>query len=397
MFESLAKTKPDAIIQMIALTAADTNPDKMDLGIGVYQDEQGMTPVMRAIKDAEHRHLALETSKKYIGIHGNPEFNRLFSELLLGKSAPVLSSGRLAMAQCAGGSGALRIGSELIKLANSKATIWASTPTWANHKPLVGSVGLPIKHYPYYNLKTQIIDFEDMCDTLRRKTKPGDAILLHGCCHNPTGADLTQAQWRVVRNLVLEKQLLPFIDLAYAGLGDGLEEDCYGLRLMADACEELVAAISCSKNFGLYKERTGLVLAIATNPDAAKLCHGQIGVTTRQMISMPPDHGAALVAKILADPDLCADWRNELETMRLRMKSLRQMLADALQVQGAEQMANAITMQKGMFSLLPVSPAQAKTLREKHSVYLLDSGRINVAGIKAESVERLAEKLLDVY
>jgi len=351
---------------------------------------------MSAVKRAETLLLAEETSKKYIGILGNPDFNQLFGELMFGADSEAVTSGRLAVSQAAGGSGALRLGAELIKLANPSATIWVSTPTWANHQPLIGSTGLPIKPYPYYNKQTQTIDFDDMCTALRAHGVAGDAVLLHGCCHNPTGADLTQVQWQAVADLMLEKDLLPFVDLAYAGLGDGLDADSYGLRLLADKCPELVLAASCSKNFGLYKERVGLVAALAKTPKAAKLAEGQIGLTMRRMISMPPDHGAALVAKILADPKLNADWRKELEDMRVRMNGLRVALSQALSVQGREQMAAALAAQKGMFSLLPVTPEQAEKLRTEHSVYLLNSGRINIAGAKFETIDRLADCILAV-
>jgi aspartate aminotransferase len=396
MFETLSATPPDAIVGMIKLAAADTNPKKIDLGVGIYQDEVGATPVMRAVKEAETRLLAEETSKKYVGIHGNPAFNRLFSKLMFGGDSEVITSGRLAMAQAAGGSGALRLGAELIKLANPSASIWVSTPTWANHQPLIGSTGLQITPYPYYNKETQRIDFGDMCAELRANAKAGDAVLLHGCCHNPTGADLSETQWQIIADLMLEKNLLPFVDLAYAGLGDGLEQDSYGLRLLADMFPELVLAASCSKNFGLYKERVGLVAALCATPDDAERASGQIGLTMRRMISMPPDHGAALVAKILADPELTADWKTELEDMRVRMQGLRTSLGAALKVQGREQMAAAITAQKGMFSLLPVTPEQAEKLRSEHSVFLLNSGRINIAGARTETIDRLAECILAV-
>jgi len=400
MFENLSVTPPDAIVGMIKLAASDTNPDKIDLGVGIYQDKVGATPVMRAVKQAETLLLAEETSKKYIGIHGNPAFNSLFSKLLFGADSEAVTSGRLAMAQAPGGSGALRLGAELIKTANPSAAIWVSTPTWANHQPLIGSTGLLIKPYPYYNKNTQRVDFGDMCTELRANAKAGDAVLLHGCCHNPTGADLSEAQWQTIADLMLEKNLLPFIDLAYAGLGDGLDQDSYGLRLLAELFPELVLAASCSKNFGLYKERVGLVAALCATPDDAKLAHGQIGLTMRRMISMPPDHGAALVAKILADPELTADWKTELEDMRVRMLGLRVSLGEALLVQGGMntngQMAAAITAQKGMFSLLPVSPEQAEKLRSEHSVFLLNSGRINIAGARTETIDRLADCILAV-
>lgn len=396
MFETLTQTAPDAIIGIGKLAAADTNPNKVDLGIGIYQDEVGATPVMRAVKNAERLWLDTEDTKKYVGIHGNPSFNESMAELMFGEGNPLLTSGRLSVTQAAGGSGALRIGTELLKMANPGARVWVSTPTWANHTPLIGSTGLPVKQYPYYDKASQSVNFERMCTTLRNEAKSGDIIVLHGCCHNPTGADLTKDQWQVVCDILIEKNLMPFVDLAYTGLGDGLDDDAYGLRLLANTCPELVLAASCSKNFGLYRERTGLVVALAKTPEDAALCHGQVGLIMRRMISMPPDHGAAIVAKILNTPELKSDWLSELETMRLRMTGLRQDLAKALSVQGAEQMANAISTQKGMFSLLPVTPEQAETLRSKHSVYLLNSGRINVGGARTETIDRLADAILTV-
>ncbi len=400
MFETLSPTPPDAIVGMIKLAAADNNPKKIDLGVGIYQDMQGATPVMGAVREAEISLLVEQGSKKYVGILGNPAFNTLLPKLLFGQDSMAIRSGRLAVAQSAGGSGALRLGAELIKLANPKATIWVSTPTWANHQPLIGSTGLAIKGYPYYNKKTQSIDFDDMCTELRGNAVAGDAVLLHGCCHNPTGADLSRAQWQVIADLMLEKDLLPFVDLAYAGLGDGLEDDSYGLRLLADQFPELILAASCSKNFGLYKERVGLVAALAKTPKDAQLAEGQIGLTMRKMISMPPDHGAAIVARILADKNLKADWETELEDMRVRMVGLRIALSEALLAKCGTstngQMAAAITAQKGMFSLLPVSPEQAEQLRSQHSVFLLNSGRINIAGARVETIDRLADCILAV-
>ncbi|MEE9271908.1 MAG: amino acid aminotransferase [Robiginitomaculum sp.] len=396
MFETLEQTPPDAIIQMMKFAAADTNPKKIDLGVGIYQDATGATPVMAAVKKAENLWALEEDSKKYIGIHGNPEFGRLFSELMFGKESKAITSGRLSITQSAGGSGALRLAAELIKQANPNANVWVSTPTWANHTPLIGAASLRLKPYPYYNKETQIIDFDDMCAALRAGTKPGDVLLLHGCCHNPTGTDLSHAQWDIVADLILELGLLPFVDLAYAGLGHGLEEDMYGLRLLADKCDELILAASCSKNFGLYRERTGLVAALAKTPKDAALCAGQVGLTMRRMISMPPDHGAAIVAKILGDDTLRAEWTTELEVMRQRMVGLRRQLSDALHVQGAEQMAHAIKVQNGMFSLLSLTPEQVVRLREEHSVFLLNSGRINIAGAKEKTIDRLADCILAV-
>lgn len=396
MFETLPSAPPDAIIAMIAKSAADTNPDKIDLGVGIYQDKAGATPVMRAVKTAEQRLLASEDTKKYVGILGAQDYCSALSELLLGQDNPLRASGRIAMAQAAGGSGALRLGAEIIKLAHPGAVIWVSTPTWANHVPLLGAAGLTLRSYPYYNPETQSIDFDAMCDHLRAHAKPGDVVVLHGCCHNPTGADLSPAQWDAVCQLVLKKNMLPFVDIAYLGMGGGLDADTYGLRAIAAACPEAVIAASCSKNFGLYRERTGLVMIIAADAHAADLARGQLSITMRRMISMPPNHGAAIVTEILTDAELRTDWQAELEEMRTRMIHLRTGLANALRVQGREQMAGAIAAQSGMFSLLPVTPAQAETLRNEHSVYLLNSGRINVAGIAEARIDALAHSILSV-
>lgn len=393
MFDTLVPMPADPILGISLLCKADPNPAKIDLGVGIYKDDGGKTPVMRAVKMAENLWHHEEASKTYVGVTGNAAFNASMLSMML---ADTPGQELWATAQGAGGSGALRVGAEIIKLANPEAAVWVPTPTWGNHIPLIGTAGLEIKAYPYYSKETLDVEFDAMCEALKNDTKPGDIILLHGCCHNPTGADLESYQWDVLAELLPQAGLIPFVDLAYFGMGEGLDADCYGLRKLAATQEEMILAASCSKNFGLYRERTGLVAVKTKTEDAAKVAKGHLGLITRKMISMPPDHGAALVARILSDDNLMKIWREELEEMRLRMKDLRSGLASALSVQGAENMAEALARQNGMFSMLPITKEQAGRLRSEHSVYLLDSGRLNIAGASTENIDRLAGAVLAV-
>jgi len=396
MFENLIPRPPDAIIQLMEMAKADTNPDKIDLGVGVYKTPDGSTPIMRAVKAAETLYLSEEATKSYVSTVGNADFRKLLLELMLGSDNPVFAQNRIASAQATGGSGALRLGAEIIKAANPDATVWVSTPTWANHVPLISSAGLQLESYPYYNRETLGVDFEDMMTCLEEKAKPGDVVLLHGCCHNPTGADLSHHEWDRIAVLMREKTLLPFVDLAYFGLGRGMNDDTYGLLKVMSTSPEIVFAASCSKNFGLYKERVGLVAVVTENPDQAKIAQTQLGAIQRKVVSMPPDHGAALVARILSDPGLRADWVAELTDMRERMRRLRQELSEALNVQGGEVIARAIIDQNGMFSTLPLSQAQAEKLRSDHSVYIMNSGRMNIAAASSSNIPRLADSILKV-
>lgn len=398
MFEYLVPRAPDAIIALMQHCKADTNPDKIDLGVGVYKDASGETTILRAVKQAEKQLWEAETTKSYVGIRGNEDFRHAMLDLMLGDESgridPALLN-RTASSQAAGGSGALRLGAEIIKSAAPDATVWVSTPTWANHIPLISAAGLKMEKYPYYNRETLGVDFEDMLDHLAAKAKPGDVVLLHGCCHNPTGADLSPAQWDRVANFLVEKDLTPFVDLAYFGLGRGMREDTFGLRKVVELCPEVIIAASCSKNFALYKERVGLIAIICKDDVTAEIARSQLGATQRKIISMPPDHGAKLVADILGDRELRAMWVAELTEMRERMRDLRRQLSEALNVQGGEIIARAVVDQNGMFSTLPLSVEQAHKLREK-SIYLTDSGRINIAGANAQNIPRLAEAILEV-
>jgi len=396
MFETLTPRPQDAIMALMEMCKADTNPNKIDLGVGVYKDELGRTTILDTVKKAEILWGQEEETKTYIGTVGNKAFSAHMMDLILGKDNKAITEGRVAMSQTAGGSGALRLAAELIKEAAPNVTVWASTPTWANHVPLITSAGLTMEGYPYYNRETLSVDFEDMINHLDAKAKAGDVVLLHGCCHNPTGADLSDKQWDILAAFLADKKLVPFVDLAYFGLGRGLKEDVYGLRKVVASCPEVIIAASCSKNFALYRERTGMVAVVTATPDAAAIAQSQFGAIQRKIISMPPDHGAAIVARILGDETLKKEWMAEVDMMRGRIIDLRAALSDALNVQGGEVMARAVRNQKGMFSTLPLTKSQAEALRSDHSVYVTNSGRANIAGANLNNIPRLAEAILAV-
>lgn len=396
MFEALTPRPNDPIMAIMELCKADKNPNKIDLGPGVYKDDTGQTTILKAVKLAEEYWNREEPTKSYVGTVGNQDFCRLMLDLVLGADHPAITEGRIGAAQSTGGSGALRLGAELLHEALPGSVVWASTPTWANHIPLISDTGMKMDSYPYYNRETLGVDFEDMLAHLDKNAKRGDIVLLHGCCHNPTGADLSHEQWDRLAVFLSEKGLYPYIDLAYFGLGRGMEDDTYGTRKVIEYCPEVLLALSCSKNFALYRERTGLIAAITKTPDAAKIARSQFGAIQRKLVSMPPDHGAALVVRILEDEKLREMWVSELDDMRERMRGLRMQLSEALNVQGGEAMSAAIKDQNGMFSTLPLTKEQAQKLRIDHGVYLLDSGRINIAGANSNNIPRLAEAILAV-
>ena len=394
MFEALKPKPADAIMALMQACKADTNPNKIDLGVGVYKDASGATTILKSVKQAEQLWWQEEETKSYVGTTGNADFCRLMLELMLGADNPALA--RTASSQSAGGSGALRLGAEIIASASPDITVWASTPTWANHIPLISAAGLKMDSYPYYNRETLGVDFDDMIAHLDANAKAGDVVLLHGCCHNPTGADLSHAQWDKLAAFMAAKSLTPYVDLAYFGLGRGMEDDTYGLRKVIEICPEVIIAASCSKNFALYRERVGLIAVVCKNEDTAAIAQKQLGALQRKIISMPPDHGAALVVRILGDAALRKLWIEELDEMRGRMRSLRRQLSDALNVQGEEAMSAAVLNQNGMFSTLPLSKDQAIKLREDYSIYMTNSGRINIAGANDENIPRLADAILKV-
>ena len=392
MFETLKPVGMDPILGLMAAFRADTRETKIDLGVGVYQDDRGRTPVMTSVKDAEAKLMELELTKSYQGIAGDPDYNQRMMSLIFGADHSILSSGRVKSIQAPGGSGALRVGAEVIQRATPSSKLWVGVPTWPNHIPLLGSAGFEIKEYPYYDMATHKINGDAMMETLRQ-VPAGDMVLLHGCCHNPTGADLTHEQWDQIADLALERGFIPFIDTAYQGLGDGLDEDAYGMRMMADRLPELVIASSCSKNFGLYRERTGSITFIAKNSQQAEIVASQAMSIARQIYSMPPAHGALLVSLILGDQQLRANWQAELEEVRLRIKSMRTLLTNGIQGNSAGVDFSHIEQQKGMFSFLGITTPQLDRLRDEFGIYIVSSTRVNLAGINSSNIDYISESM----
>lgn len=392
MFEVLQPLPQDPILQLMQTFREDNRPDKVDLGIGVYKDDAGNTPIMAAVHEAERRLLEGETTKSYVGPAGSAGFNSAMAELILGSNSPLIRDGRVSVIQTPGGCGALRMAAEFLRLCKADAKVWVSTPTWANHLPLLGGAGLTIREYPYLNPLTLQVDFAAMLESLEQ-ADPGDVVLLHGCCHNPSGADLSLAQWQEVTSLIQRKALLPFVDMAYQGLGEGLDADAAGLRHLADAVPEMLIAASCSKNFGLYRERTGALALISGTATVNAAATSQLLSVIRSHYSMPPAHGAAIVETILGDDHLRAQWQKELSGMCERILHLRQAFAGALSPVGDFAF---IARQRGMFSFLGISPEQVGRLRKEHGIYMLESSRVNVAGLNDRVLPKVASALREV-
>ena len=395
MFENLKPVAIDPILGLMVAFKADNRAEKIDLGVGVYQDDRGRTPVMASVKEAESRLMELETTKSYQGMAGDPDYNQRMMELLLGKDHNTLSSGRVRSIQAPGGSGALRVGAEVIRRARPESKLWVGIPTWPNHIPLLGGAGFDIKQYPYYDMDARQVNTEKMMETLQQ-VPAGDLVLLHGCCHNPTGADLTNEQWDYIADLALERGFIPFIDTAYQGLGNGLEQDAYGMRMMAERLPEVIIASSCSKNFGLYRERTGSITFIAETSEQADIVISQAMSTARSIYSMPPAHGALLVSMVLGDTQLRSQWETELEEVRLRIKSMRNLLCDSLENNAAGMDFSHIKRQNGMFSFLGITTPQLERLRSEFGIYIVSSTRINLAGVNSNNIDHLTQSLLTV-
>lgn len=392
MFEALKQLPQDPILHLMQAFRDDNRPDKVDLGVGVYKDDAGHTPIMAAVHEAERRLLEGETTKSYVGPAGAAGFNESMARLILGDSNNLVHDGRTSVIQTPGGCGALRMAAEFLRLCQPGTTVWVSTPTWANHMPLLGGAGLNIREYPYLNRETLTVDFPAMLATLEG-ARAGDVVLLHGCCHNPSGADLTFDQWQSVTELIQRKGLLPFVDMAYQGLGEGLEEDAAGLRYLAGQVPEMVVAASCSKNFGLYRERTGALMLISATSGINTAATSQLLNVVRSHYSMPPAHGAAIVETILADDALRAGWQRELGGMCERILGLRHAFADALAPVGD---FGFIARQRGMFSFLGITPEQVRRLRDEHGIYMLESSRVNVAGLNDQVLPRVASAIRSV-
>ncbi len=395
MLNSLGPQPPDALLGVMAAFAADPARDKIDLGVGVYRDASGVTPIMAAVRSAEREVFEREATKAYVGAGGNRAFASLIEELTLGAGHPARSAGRVVTLQTPGGCGALRLAADLIARVERSTRVWVSDPTWPNHTPLVGGAGLAVESYPYYDAAGGSVRFDAMQATLER-LPAGSVVLLQASCHNPTGADLDGEQWRALAAVLERRGLVPFLDLAYQGLGDGLDADAMPVRLLAERLPELLVAVSCSKNFGLYRERVGAVIAVAPSAAAAATTMSHLQALARRMYSMPPDHGAAIVAAIGANPALRAEWLAELDAMRARVTGLRGPLAAALRSATGGRRFDFIGTQRGMFSLLGLDADAVRELKERHHVYVAPDSRVNIAGLAASQIERLAGAIADV-
>ncbi len=393
-FDAIGRVPGDPILGLMEAYAQDTNPRKFDLGVGVYKDAQGLTPIPEAVKIAEARLVESQDTKTYIGGHGNPLFGKVINELVLGAGSKLLAEQRAGATQTPGGTGALRLAADFIAQCLPGKGVWLSNPTWPIHETIFAAAGVKASHYPYVGSDNRL-DVEAMLAVLNEVPK-GDVVLLHACCHNPTGFDLSHDDWQRVLDVVRSRDLLPLIDFAYQGFGDGLEQDAWSTRLFAAELPELLITSSCSKNFGLYRDRTGALIVCAKSADKLIDIRSQLANIARNLWSTPPDHGAAVVATILADPELKARWADEVEAMRLRIAQLRSGLVEALEPHGLRERFAHIGVQRGMFSYTGLSPEQVKQLREHHSVYMVSSGRANVAGIDATRLALLADAIADV-
>ncbi|KZY02574.1 MULTISPECIES: amino acid aminotransferase [unclassified Sulfitobacter] len=392
MFETLKAQPADKILALVQAYRDDPRETKIDLGVGVYKDANGLTPVMRAVKTAEHRLWEAQDTKVYTGLAGDPAFADAMIGLILSDAVPRET---VAAAATPGGTGAVRQAFELIRMARPEARVFVSDPTWPNHLSILSYLGMEVVPYRYFDEETRGVDFDGMCADLR-KARAGDVVLLHGCCHNPTGANPTDAEWDTVIEILRETGALPMIDIAYQGFGDGLDADAAATRKIAAAVPECLIAASCSKNFGIYRERTGLLMAISAEPAARGLNQGTLAFLNRQNFSFPPDHGARVVTMILQDEALRAGWKAELEEVRNTMLGLRRQLADTLRDLSGSDRFGFLAQHRGMFSRLGTTPDKVEELRAKHGIYMVGDSRMNIAGLNSQTVPILARAIVEV-
>jgi aspartate aminotransferase len=391
MFAHLNEQPKDKILALMAAYKEDPRDTKVDLGVGVYKDASGNTPVMRAVKAAERQLVNEQDSKSYVGLAGDPAFSDAMIDLVLDGA---VARDRVAAVATPGGTGAIRQALELIKLAAPGATVWLSDPTWPNHPSIIKYLGMKMQTYRYFDNETRDVDYVGMLTDLGA-VLPGDIVLLHGCCHNPTGANLTMPQWKGVVDLIKEKAAIPFVDIAYQGFGDGLDQDGAATRLIAESFDNVLIAASCSKNFGVYRERTGILMAVTKVADERALTQQNMSYLNRQNFSFPPDHGARVVTMILTNPELRADWEAELEEVRLGMLDLRKQLADELRRLSNSDRFDFLATHRGMFSRLGTSPEIVEKLRADHGIYMVGDSRMNIAGLNTNTIPILAKAIID--
>jgi len=395
MFQNLSVLPADPILGIGQLFQQDPNPNKISLTVGVYQDAQGHTPIFAAVKKAEQQLIEAQSSKAYIAQAGDADFLTGITRLLVGADLADQLGDRLSAVMTPGGCGALRMSAEMLVTASDSKRLWVSDPTWANHYPLLQSAGLELSTYPYYDIHTNGINFAAMLQALK-EIPAGDTVLLHGCCHNPTGADLSPEQWDQVLEVLVDRELLPFFDVAYQGFGDGLEADAYSVRRALELMPEVLIATSCSKNFGLYRERTGAAIALSRDANAANAVRSHIMSAARKSYSMSPYHGGGVAGLVMKDPTLYQEWKDELEIVRNRMNVLRVKLADGLNQAQSKMDFSFIANSKGMFCYLGISKEEVLTLRKDFSLYLLESTRINVAGLSESNLQTIVDNVADV-
>lgn len=392
MFSQLPAPALDPILSLTVAFRNDPRDQKVDLGIGVYKNNKGETPIMRAVAEAQKIVTNSQTTKSYVGLAGCEEFNHSMVQLLLSGTS-VLD--RVSAIQTPGASGALRMLGDLMKVAQPETTVWISNPSYVNHKPVMEAAGLKVRYYRYFSPATKQVDVAQMLDDLAT-AGPKDVVLLHGCCHNPTGADIDFAAWQAITELALKNGFIPFVDIAYQGFGDGLAEDAKGLQFMAERVEEMLITTSCSKNFGLYRERTGAAIVIGKNAQESANAKGKLLTLARSTYTMPPDHGAALVKTILQNAELTTTWKQELCEMQQRLLNLRQTLCNELRNQHNTSQFDFIESHKGMFTVLGFTPEQMGTLRDEYGIYGVGDGRINIAGLTEEHIPYVANAIVKV-
>lgn len=395
MFETIQAAPPDAILGLTEAFKTDPNPRKINLGVGVYKDAAGNTPVLQSVKEAEERILAQENSKSYLPIDGPAEYARVTQALVFGDDHEIIQSGRAVTAQAPGGTGALRVAAEFIANLLPGATVWLSDPTWPNHPAIFSAAGLNVSTYPYFDPTSNGLDFDAMLQTVQ-SIPAGDVLVLHGCCHNPTGVDLSLDQWQALADAIADRGVLPLVDFAYQGFATGIREDAAGMLNLCRPDSELLIASSYSKNFGLYNERIGALTLVAKSSDAAQSALSHIKKRIRSNYSNPPAHGSAIVSTVLSDPELRAQWEAEVAAMRDRINDMRHLFVETLSENGVDRDFGFIARQRGMFSFSGLTPEHVQALREKYSIYIVGSGRINVAGMTADNMDYLCQAIADV-
>lgn len=395
MFEHLSAIPPDPILGLIAAYAKDSNPKKIDLGIGVYRDEHGNTPMLDCVVKAEKILLDTQTTKTYLGPPGVAGFNQAIAEVIFGKDSEAIQQGRIHTVQTPGGTGALRVAADLLKAAMPDSELWASDPTWANHYALFPAADVAMHSYPYFDQVSSSLRFDNMVDALQQR-KPGDVVLFHACCHNPCGVSPDPEQWQVIADIAADRGFTPMVDIAYMGFERGIEEDCLSVRLFAEQCPELIVASSCSKNFAMYRERVGAISILARDAEKAAAVESVIHNITRPNYSMPPTHGPAVIDIILHSDELKAQWITELGGMRNRINSLRKTMSAKIAASSIQRDFSFLERQSGMFSFLGISVEQVQRLRDEYAIYIVNSSRVNVASFNEDNMDYFIEALATV-